>query len=254
MWHRQLKWPGESNLKNARAHTLGRRLRRWIFYFFSLKAPRWFEHSLLNPAGPGESARRIQRCCGGASSAGGMKRGSIPLWSCSIPPSLWKCEEEREAEWGSFKPGVDGEGEGEKIEQDQFMIQLCVKEDFPVSRCSLARLKGPPDQTQPFFIYISALTSCLNLWLAGDLLETCFLTLEGSISLLNTLKLGMYVFAFNVSQTWNFQPFFKHLIQSSVAWLYLSHGWVRREREGQIFGSDTRVSCEGGGIIPGSGC
>lgn len=42
------------------------------------------------------------------------------------------------------------EGGGEKIEQDQFMIQLCVKEDFPVSRCSLARLKGPTDQTALF--------------------------------------------------------------------------------------------------------
>lgn len=31
----------------------------------------------------------------GGSSAGGMKRGSISLWSCSIPPSFWKCEEER---------------------------------------------------------------------------------------------------------------------------------------------------------------
>lgn len=31
----------------------------------------------------------------GASSAGGMKRGSFPLWSCSIPSSLWKCGEER---------------------------------------------------------------------------------------------------------------------------------------------------------------
>lgn len=71
-------------------------------------------------------------------------------------------------------------GKGKKIEQDQFVIQLCVKEDFPVSRCSLARLKGPPDQTQPFFIYISGLISCLTLLLAGDLLETCFLTLEDS--------------------------------------------------------------------------
>lgn len=69
------------------------------------------------------------------------------------------------------------------------MIQLCVKEDFPVSRCSLARLKGPTDQTQPFFIYISGLISSLNLLLAGDLLETYFLTLEASISLFYTLKL-----------------------------------------------------------------
>lgn len=45
-------------------------------------------------------------------------------------------------------------GEGEKIEQDQFMIQLCVKEDFPVSRCSLARLKGPPrSDTALFYLY-----------------------------------------------------------------------------------------------------
>lgn len=50
----------------------------------------------------------------GAASAGGMKRGSNPLWSCSIPPSLWKCEEERETEWGSFKPGLDGRGEEKK--------------------------------------------------------------------------------------------------------------------------------------------
>lgn len=39
-------------------------------------------------------------------------------------------------------------GGGKKIEQDEFLIQLCVQEDFPVSRCSLAGLKGPPDQTQ----------------------------------------------------------------------------------------------------------
>lgn len=38
----------------------------------------------------------------------------------------------------------------EKIEQDQFMIQLCVREDFPESRCSLAGLKGASAQTQTF--------------------------------------------------------------------------------------------------------
>lgn len=73
------------------------------------------------------------------------------------------------------------------------MIQLSVKEDFPVSRCSLAGLKGPTDQTQPFFfICIRGLISCLNLLLAGDRLEMYFLTLEDNRSLFYTLKLDMY--------------------------------------------------------------
>lgn len=100
---------------------------------------------------------------------------------------------------GLFQARGGWKGGRKKIEQDQFMIQLCVKEDFPVSRCSLARLKGPTDQTQPFFIYISGLISSLNLLLAGDLLETYFLTLEASISLFYTLKLYMYVFPFHIS-------------------------------------------------------
>lgn len=61
----------------------------------------------------------------GASSAGGMKRGSIPLWSCCIPPSLWKYEEERETEWGSFKPGVDGRGEGKNRTRSVYDSTLC---------------------------------------------------------------------------------------------------------------------------------
>lgn len=52
---------------------------------------------------------------------------------------------------GPFQARGGWEGGREKIEQDQFMIQLCVKEDFPESRCSLAGLKGPAAQTQTFF-------------------------------------------------------------------------------------------------------
>lgn len=73
-----------------------------------------------------------------------------------------------------------------------------MKEDFPVSRCSLARLKGPTDHTQPFFlIYISGLISRLIIikrliLLARDWLEM-YLTLKDSVSLVNPLKLHMYV-------------------------------------------------------------
>lgn len=72
------------------------------------------------------------------------------------------------------------DGGKKKIEQDQFLIQLCVKEDFPVSlqlswierthRWDGALLKKKK-------IYISGLISRLNLLLAGDLLEVYFLTL-----------------------------------------------------------------------------
>lgn len=41
---------------------------------------------------------------------------------------------------GAFGGGRKGE---KKIEQDPFMIQPSVREDFPLSRTSLARLKGP---------------------------------------------------------------------------------------------------------------
>lgn len=50
----------------------------------------------------------------------------------------------------------------EKIEQDQFMIQLCVREDFPVSRTGLARLKGATAQTESFLYLSSGLSVCLS--------------------------------------------------------------------------------------------
>lgn len=63
---------------------------------------------------------------------------------------------------GPFK----GEGrEEKKIEQDQFMIQLCLSEDFPVSRTGLARLKGPTAQTERF-LYLSS----------GLCVEVCFMS------------------------------------------------------------------------------
>ncbi len=74
-----------------------------------------------------------------------------------------------------------------KIEQDQFMIQLSVKEDFPQSRTGLARLKGPKAQTQSFLYLLvdclSAVYICFMSWRATGF---HFLTLR------DTFKIYIY--------------------------------------------------------------
>lgn len=42
------------------------------------------------------------------------------------------------------------------------MIQLCVREDFPVSRTGLGRLKGPTAQTESFLYLSAGLSVCLK--------------------------------------------------------------------------------------------
>lgn len=51
-----------------------------------------------------------------------------------------------------------GEEGGRKIEQDPFMIELCVREDFPVSRTGLDRLKGASAQTESLLHLSSGLS------------------------------------------------------------------------------------------------
>lgn len=117
----------------------------------------------------------------GASSAGGMKRRSILLWSSHIPPSLWKCEEERGREWGPFKPGVDGRGAEKNRTRSVYDSTLC-EGRLPCVSLRLSQVERSCSETQAFFIYISGLISFPNLLLAGDLLEIYLLSLEDSTS------------------------------------------------------------------------
>lgn len=172
---------GEQLETHTCTHALGRRLRRWILSWKLLSGSNT-RHWILQAL---ESRLDGYRDVAGGLLSWRDEERAYPSVKCHHPSLPLRAQGRKAEGTGPFQEGKrEREGGRKKIEQDQFMIQLCVKEDFPVSRSGLARLKGPTAQSQSFLK-----KSVLVDYLSGQI---CFISWRATgfyfLTLQDTLK------------------------------------------------------------------
>lgn len=100
----------------------------------------------------------------GVSSAGGIKRGPIPLWSATIHFPFESTRKKGRGNRALSKEGRRRQGGRKNRTRSVYDSTPCERGDFPVSRTGLTRLKVPTQLRRLSLSAQWAVCLCLSLW------------------------------------------------------------------------------------------